>query len=158
MATAYDMIEDGIQSALEAEGSLFNKVLTHGACMSDDEVAIALERLAPEAPVALVFYAGGTTNNGENGELVENATFAVVVLAAGSTVAAASRGDKARAGVYQLMQHVRERLHNVPEIEGIINPLTLSANRRFRLPDRSMTVAAWMCEFSGRVLFADGPT
>jgi len=157
-ATAYDSIEDGIATTLEADGTPFTKIVTYGANLSEVQIANELERLKTHAPAAMVFYGGGPTNKGLAGQLVEQATFVVLVIAAGATAESAARGDDARQGVYQLLKYVREHLHNVPEISGITIPLLWAGNRRFQLPGQPLTVAAWRCEFEAEMVYADGPT
>ena len=158
MATTYDAIEDGIKAVLNADGTPFKTVVTYGAQLSDGEIADELAKLVSTAPAALVFYGGGETNKGFGGDLLEEAVFTILVIAAARSRTASLRGDAQSVGVYELLDYCRGNLHNVPGIEGIPNPLIWIGNRRFSLPGDRLTVAAYMCNFTAPVHYPDGPT
>ncbi|HUW32882.1 MAG TPA: phage protein Gp37 [Planctomycetota bacterium] len=157
MTTAYDTIEDGIVTQLTAEDSPFATVLAYGAQLSDAELADELEKLLTKAPAALVVFEGGRTNEGYGGALMEEAIFAVLVVAGGRSRTASLRGDKAAVGVYTLIDYCRAQLHNVPGISGIVLPLLWQGSRRLALPGNRLTVAAYVCTFKARIERSDGP-
>jgi len=156
-ATVYDQVEDAIVTAITATGTPFKRVDAWGSHLSDAEIAVELEQLVRVAPAAMVMYGGGETNEGYGNDLTEKAVYTVLVIAAGRDRTSASAGDNASSGVYRLMDYVRDKLHNVHGISGIVNPLLWSGNKRFLIPGHLMNVAAYAVMFRADLYFYDGP-
>jgi phage gp37-like protein len=154
--TTYDTIEDGIKAALMMPGTLFKDVKTFGSQLSDSELADELKKLVSQAPAAIVVYEGGDTNSGYAGSLEEAAMYAVICVAASTSREGALRGTGGGHGVYELLDQVRDRLHNRRGISGIPVPLQWQGNQRLSLPNMTMTVAAYAARFKAPLGYIDG--
>lgn len=119
--STYGDIETGIESAITkgVSGSPFQSVRSGYGGVSQKSLVEELERYASgdKAPAALIMYAGGQTNGGEAGDLEEKARFSIAL------VASSISGPKATAEIYDVIDWVREKLHNRRGITGIKNPL-----------------------------------
>lgn len=150
MSSIYGTIETAIVDAIEdAVGQPFTTVRAIGSQLSNEDLAREIDNLATVAPAVLVLYRGGDDDPGHAGWGVENARFALVMVAAGRTPEAALRGDAAGVGVYELIDWLIENLNNA-DISGVPNRL------RFRqsmpLPrDLPITIAAWMVVFETQI-------
>ena len=103
MSSEYEDVEDAIKTALTGEGTPFVTVNTAGAALADTQIAAELQKLGDsvEAPAAMIFYAGGTSNEGRAPVLQEFATFTVVVVTATRSLEAATRGGTQDVGVFR---------------------------------------------------------
>ena len=157
MSTVYDLIEDAIVSALMVKDAPFKQVLKWGGSISDAELVNEIEKLASAqtAPAAVVFYAGGPTNEGFASVLEEVAVFTIVIIVSGRSREAAMRGDAKSAGVYACLDWCRTNLHG-KTLSNVPNPLRWQGNRRFGLPGQLLTTAAYAADYHAPLYYADG--
>jgi phage gp37-like protein len=153
----YAEVESAIVTALkDGTETPFKTVEAYGSQLSDAELADELQRLVTVAPAALVLYTGSDSNLGRAGDLKEEATFAVAVIAAARSRGALAAGDEKSVGFYNLLDYVRAALHN-NMLDGLNNPLLYAGNRRIALPGSLLTVAAYQVLFRVDFHHADGP-
>jgi len=156
MSTPYDTIEDAISTALLAEGTPFKNVFTYGAALADSELVTQIEKLANAnvAPAAIVFYAGGSSNEGFAHELDEAAVFTVLVVAAARSFESATQGGTQDKGIFALLTWCRQAMHDLRNA-SVLNELIWKGNRRFAIPGLPLTVAAYAADFETRIAYGD---
>ena len=153
-------IEATLKPAAPVEGvaSPFKNALDGLDSLGDEDLVNALNAAATGdlAPAFGVLLPSGETNLGEAGVLKEELNVWIVVLDAARSRQAATLGDQQSPGVFALVDYVREKLHNVAAITGIVNPMLFAGHERLRFGQRSLTVAARIVKFKAPLTFADG--
>lgn len=158
--SSYSDLIAGVRLVLAtAAGTPFRRVEAGVELLSDEALAQLVTELGSgnTAPAALVFLGGSEADGGKAGELTETCSVGVIVLDAGRSRAAAAAGDGQTPGVFALVEWVRQKLHYIVNVPGVVNPPQFVGQDRFRVPGQALSVAAQLLTFKVALTFADEP-